>query len=142
MKKLLVSVNGVRFEVEVEVLEDDEEMSFVQQYKSPVPRINENIYSDQKNTLLKHQAAPSKPKAPAASSAAAGSNVLTAPLNGVVLEIPFKVGDSVKENDVVFVLEAMKMKTNISSPRSGVIKSIKVNVGDTIEAGQEILNYE
>ncbi|MCC6396224.1 MAG: biotin/lipoyl-binding protein, partial [Bacteroidetes bacterium] len=38
--------------------------------------------------------------------------------------------------------EAMKMKTNISSPQTGKIKAIKVKVGDKIESGQMLLTFE
>ena len=67
---------------------------------------------------------------------------MTSPINGIVLEILVKDGDSVNEHDRLFVLESMKMKTDISSPREGKINSISVKVGDNIEAGQLLLKYE
>jgi biotin carboxyl carrier protein len=72
----------------------------------------------------------------------ADKKTLTSPINGVILEIPVKEAQAVKQNDVLFVLEAMKMKTNISSPQTGKIKAIKVKVGDKIEAGQALLVFE
>ena len=72
----------------------------------------------------------------------ADKKTLASPINGIVLEIPVKEGQVVKENDVLFVLEAMKMKTNISTAATGKIKSIRVKVHDTIEAGKALLAFE
>ena len=61
---------------------------------------------------------------------------------GLVLSIDVKVGDSIAEGAPVAMLEAMKMKTNISSPQTGKIKSIKVKVSDKVEAGTVMLTFE
>ena len=45
-------------------------------------------------------------------------------------------GDSVEENDVIAVIEAMKMETEIKSTCAGTVKSIEVSQGDKVEAGQ------
>ncbi len=139
MKKLLVTVNGIKYEVEVEVIEDDDNSQIMPPYFQPQMRsATENISKSgiKTNTLF----SPAKPKAPAATHDEAG--VLKSPINGILLEINVKPGQSVAENDVLFVLESMKMKTNISSPRAGVVKSIEVKENDPIEAGQILLNYE
>ncbi|MBQ6269809.1 MAG: acetyl-CoA carboxylase biotin carboxyl carrier protein subunit, partial [Bacteroidetes bacterium] len=52
-----------------------------------------------------------------------------------------KVGDEVKAGQVVVVLEAMKMKTNISSTRDGKIASVNISVNDSVESGQVLLTY-
>jgi len=58
------------------------------------------------------------------------------------IEVPVEAGQSVSEGDTLFVLEAMKMKTNIAAPRDGKIKAVKVAAGDTVESGQELLVFE
>ena len=45
---------------------------------------------------------------------------------GFILEINVKIGQEVKENDTLLILEAMKMENVLSSPREGIIKSIAV----------------
>jgi biotin carboxyl carrier protein len=128
MKKLKVTLNGKSYEVDVEILQDDAPaMSYMPMMASPV--------------------APPMP-APAASgsgapksSTPAGGNTLTAPMNGVVIEIPAKVGDKVKTGQVVVVLEAMKMKTNIASDRDGKIAAINISPNDSVEAGQIMLTF-
>jgi biotin carboxyl carrier protein len=52
---------------------------------------------------------------------------------GKIVEIKVKVGDHVKEDDEVAILEAMKMEMPIVAPASGVIKEIRVSVGQTCE---------
>ena len=57
-----------------------------------------------------------------------------APMVGKVLEIQCKVGDKVEENQVLLMLEAMKMEIPVVAPAAGTIKEIKVAVGDTVES--------
>jgi len=58
-----------------------------------------------------------------------------APLPGLVLRIAAKPGAQVQENDVLMVLESMKMETEIFSPAAGTVQSIDVNQGDQVPAG-------
>jgi glutaconyl-CoA/methylmalonyl-CoA decarboxylase subunit gamma len=132
MKKLLVKIAGKEYEVEVEVLEDTD-ASYTTAYRAPVPRPSETF----------SPAAPApRPKAAPAPAASADSKSLTSPINGVVIEVAATEGQSVNEGDTLFVLEAMKMKTNIAAPQNGKVKSIKAAAGDTVESGQELLTFE
>lgn len=72
------------------------------------------------------------PKAPASSG---GTVNVDAPLPGLVLRIVAGEGTEVKENDVIMVLESMKMETEIFSPAAGTVQSIEVNQGDQVQAG-------
>jgi len=58
---------------------------------------------------------------------------VTAPMVGKIVDIKVKVGDQVKEDDEIAVLEAMKMEMPIVSPAAGVVKEIKVSIGQTCE---------
>lgn len=53
---------------------------------------------------------------------------------GKILRIEKKVGDKVEEDDVVIVMEAMKMEIPIVAPTSGVVKEIKVSPGEAVQA--------
>ncbi|WP_036877865.1 biotin/lipoyl-containing protein [Xylanibacter oryzae] len=64
---------------------------------------------------------------------------VSSPLPGTITEVKVKVGDTVKEGDVVIVLEAMKMQNNIEAETSGTITSISVNNGDTVMEGAALL---
>jgi len=49
------------------------------------------------------------------------------------------VGQSVAEGEVLIILEAMKMETEVGAPKSGSIKSIKVAEGNAVAVGDELL---
>lgn len=85
--------------------------------------------------------APAAAPAAASKPVAAGSEVVKAPIPGVIQEINFKDGDTVKKGDVLFVLEAMKMKNNIVANRAGKIASVNVSKGDSVTHGQVLLSY-
>jgi len=62
------------------------------------------------------------------------ATTVTAPMVGKVLEVQCKVGDKVQEDDIIILLEAMKMEIPVVAPVSGVVKEIKVATGATVEA--------
>ncbi|RAR47308.1 acetyl-CoA carboxylase biotin carboxyl carrier protein subunit [Flavobacterium lacus] len=69
-------------------------------------------------------------------------NAIKAPMPGLILEINVSVGQEVKKNDNLLILEAMKMENSFSSPRDGIIKSIAVSKGDAVDKGQLLIEFE
>lgn len=69
-------------------------------------------------------------------------NAIKAPMPGLILEINVSVGQEVKENDPLLILEAMKMENSFLSPRDGVIKSIAVEKGNAVDKGQLLIEFE
>ena len=67
---------------------------------------------------------------------------ISAPMPGSIVEILVKVGDEVKENDEVIILEAMKMENPIFAPSDGTVKEIKVQEKDSVEADQILMVLE
>lgn len=67
---------------------------------------------------------------------------LVAPMPGKVLSVKVNVGDSVKANDVVILLEAMKMENEIIAAKDGKIMEISVKPGDSVKKGQILLLIE
>lgn len=67
------------------------------------------------------------------------SHEILSPLPGSVFKMNVKVGDNVNEGDVVLVLEAMKMETEVKSQFSGSVKEVRANVGDTVENNQVLV---
>lgn len=65
-----------------------------------------------------------------------------APMVGKVLKLEKQPGERVEEDDVVLVLEAMKMEIPVVAPVSGVVKEIKVVPGQAVEAEQELALIE
>jgi biotin carboxyl carrier protein len=132
MKKLKISVNGKPYIVDVEILEDDENMG-------GMPNAAQN-YQPAYVAPVEQVQRPAAPKKPAPM---AGAYVdLEAPMNGVVVEIFVKPGDTVVVGQLCVALEVMKMKTNVNSPINGVIKSIETKIGEQVELGQALLTFE
>lgn len=69
-------------------------------------------------------------------------NLIKAPMPGLILDISVKVGDIVKEDHPLLILEAMKMENSITSPRDGVIKTIAVKKGDAVDKNQLLIEFE
>ncbi len=65
-----------------------------------------------------------------------------APMVGKILKIEREAGSPVEENDVVIVMEAMKMEIPVVAPVSGNVKEIKVTVGQAVEAGDTLAEIE
>ena len=65
-----------------------------------------------------------------------GTLRITAPMTGLVVDVPRKVGDHVESGDVVLVIESMKMDNELRSPTAGTISSVDVAPGDRVKAGQ------
>lgn len=133
MKKLRVTVNGVTYDVEVEVLEDDDDMahsgpSFPPSAPHPSPLVSPTPAVSPRQSSRK--------------SSGSEGNELTSPIAGVIEAVNVSVGSVVKENDPLIVIEAMKMHTNISSPVSGKVKEILVKPGDAVLQGQVLLTFE
>ena len=59
-----------------------------------------------------------------------------AEIAGSVFKIEKDVGDSIETEDVLLILESMKMEIPVEAPISGRIAEIRVNEGDTVEEGQ------
>jgi pyruvate carboxylase subunit B len=62
----------------------------------------------------------------------AEETVITAPMPGIIIRYEVKVGDEVKANDVILILEAMKMANAITTPGGGRVKAIKFAAGDKV----------
>jgi biotin carboxyl carrier protein len=60
---------------------------------------------------------------------------------GVILELSVAVGDAVERGQPIAVLEAMKMKNSIKSPRAGTIAEVCVAVGQAVGHGDPIVRF-
>jgi len=64
---------------------------------------------------------------------------LNAPLAGNIFKVLVSEGSQVQEGDVVIVMEAMKMETEVRAAASGTITSINVSEGDSVSTGDVLL---
>jgi len=65
--------------------------------------------------------------------------LLLAPLAGNIFKVDVSVGQKVAEGEVLIILEAMKMETEVKAPKAGTIRSIKVAEGNAVAVGDELL---
>lgn len=64
---------------------------------------------------------------------------VVAPMQGMILKLKAKPGQSVKKGDVIVVLEAMKMQNDIFAPNDGIVREIFVAEGSTVGAGTVLM---
>ncbi|GGC07862.1 oxaloacetate decarboxylase [Marinobacterium zhoushanense] len=80
------------------------------------------------------------PAAAAAPAPAAGSGEeVPAPLAGNIWKVLVSAGESVQEGDVLVILEAMKMETEVRAARAGHIVSVDVKEGDAVQVGDSLV---
>ena len=115
-----VNVNGTAYDVEVS---PEGAVDSIQPARAPA-------------SVSAPAAAPVPSAAPAP---AATGEALPSPLSGTVRVVRVQPGQAIAAGDVVLVLEAMKMETNVSAPRSGRVVSIAVQEGGQVRKGDPLL---
>ncbi|HKI35712.1 MAG TPA: biotin/lipoyl-containing protein [Gemmataceae bacterium] len=127
--KLKITVDGKVYEVDVDVFEPE---PLGPAYVPPV------------GTVRVPAAAPPlpSPRAGAPTPVADEGKVCRSPIAGTVAKVPIQVGQLIKVNDVLMVLEAMKMETVITAPITGKVAKINANVGDFVQGGQVLVDFE
>lgn len=128
--KYTVTVNGKVFEVEVEKAGG---RSLSRASSAPVARASAPVAP-----VAPTPAAPVAPAAPVS----AGENTVMSPMPGSIFDIKVKPGDAVKSGQVVVILEAMKMETEIVAPADGVVDAILVAKGDTVETDTPLVTLK
>ncbi len=135
--KLKITVHGVAYDVDVEVLDAKDEMRAVQPAPLPaaLPTSNDSPPAGQS----------SAPTAPAAARPAVpqggGAGSVTSPIAGTVLEVKCKPGDNVVKGQALLIIEAMKMETTIAAPVAGTVKSVAVAAGDAVRESQSLVEF-
>ena len=130
--KLKITVHGVAYEVDVEILDPGE--GFVAPALPQVVPLARNGASEPTPAA--------RPRSLTPAAAAGSEHAVASPIAGTVLEVKCRTGESVSANQVLLVLEAMKMKTSITAPTAGRIKAVPVAAGDTVREGQTLVELE
>lgn len=89
--------------------------------------------------LTNVQAVANSVPAPQKDTSTSAAQTLSSPLAGNIFKVLVKDGDSVNTGDVVIIMEAMKMETEIRASVSGVISNISTKEGDAVQTGQPLL---
>ena len=120
MRNFLVNVNGTQYEVAVEEIDGK---------AAPAAK-------------PAAAAAPAPVKAAPVAAAPAGGAKVTAPMPGTILGVNVKDGDVVKAGQPLFVLEAMKMESDICAPVSGTVRGVSVSKGQSVDPGAYLCSIE
>ena len=123
--KYKVTLNGRTYEVEVEA----GKAMLLDEYAAVAP-------------VAPAAAAPVAAAAPAAAPAPAaagvtvsGGTTVSAPMPGNILKVAVQAGQTVKEGDLLVVLEAMKMENEIFAPKAGTVAAVNVTKGQSVDTG-------
>jgi methylmalonyl-CoA carboxyltransferase 1.3S subunit len=120
--KLQITIDGKAYAVDVEVLEDDENFEPASNATRPAsPAAHPQIHGGAWDAEAK---------------------VCRSPLMGLVIKINVKPGQTVLAGELLIVLEAMKMETNVTAPRAGTVKSVHVAPGDSAKVNQILVELE
>lgn len=64
------------------------------------------------------------------------------PVAGLVIKVNAQPGQHVEAGELILVLEAMKMETNVTAQHSGIVKSVRVAPGDSAKMNQVLVEFE
>ena len=120
--KLQITIDGRAYKVDVEVLEDEE--------SAAAP------------SYAQHRTAHSQMGIPNHGDFwDADEKVCYSPVTGLAIKVNVKSGDSVGAGELMLVLEAMKMETNVTAPHAGTIKCVHIEPGDSVKLKQVLVEF-
>lgn len=111
MKKYVVTVNGISYEVEVEEMTDGTHV-----VEKIEPQRNQESQIETRKVVEKTE--------------------ISAPMPGNILKVLVKVGEKVNSGDTLMILEALKMENEILAPSNGEVSSINVKEGQAVDTGE------
>ncbi|MBQ3138508.1 MAG: biotin/lipoyl-binding protein [Clostridia bacterium] len=128
--KYKVTLNGKTYEVEVEkskaiLLDEYEALAPAPVAAAPV--------------AAAPAAAPATAPAPAAPVNLAAGETVAAPMPGNILRIDVNQGDTVKEGQLLVILEAMKMENEIVAPKDGTVAQVVTSKGAVVDTGAPLV---
>ena len=124
--KLRITIGGTVYDAEVEVL--DEEDVAAPYVAPPTP-----VYVP---------AVSASPSSGAALNNDSSDGICRSPVTGLVIRVPVAPGQSVEAGELLLVLEAMKMETQVTAPRAGTVRKVHVEPGNSVKVGQVLVELE
>lgn len=145
MKRYYVTVNGKRYEVEVEEVKGNFEPKPMEAQMASAPVAQNAQPAVQAPTpapapVAVVEAAPAQEaskasQTPASSGSLDDGEKIECPMPGTIVGVNVKNGDTVKKGEVMFILEAMKMENEIMAPRDCKMLSVNVSKGASVNTG-------
>jgi len=142
--KYVATINGKKYEVEVEKLEAYKSLDRNGVAAPAAPVLPASAPVQRPAAPAPVAPAPAPAPAPAAApapavAAPAGATTVEAPMPGKILNIKVSEGQAVKFGEVVVIMEAMKMETEIVAPADGTVSKILVKAGDSVDTGAALV---
>lgn len=101
-----------------------------------------HIFSSSSHYVITHHPSPLEGIEGPQSLSSSGTGTLVSPMPATVIEVKVKKGDKVKENQVLCVLESMKMEINLRAERDGVVGEVRAEKGKGVEEGEILVLLE
>lgn len=128
--KLRITIDGQIYDVDVEILEDEEsEHPYVPYTPAPVS------YSPPPISFTPTPAS-------VVDTSSDDGRACRSPVAGLVIQVNVEPGQQVQSNDVLMVLEAMKMENQVTATHPGRVKSVNVVPGNSVKVHQVLLEFE
>lgn len=137
--KYVATINGKKYEVEVEKLEAYKSLDRNGVAAPAAPVLPASAPVQRPAAPAPVAAAPAPAPVPAPAAAPAGATTVEAPMPGKILNIKVSEGQAVKFGEVVVIMEAMKMETEIVAPADGTVSKILVKAGDSVDTGAALV---
>ena len=127
--KLRITIDGKAYEAEVEILEASESAPEYPPYPpAPAAYVPAEI--------------PAPLTASQIAEAEGNGKECRSPVTGMVIRVEAMPGQAVEANQVVMVLESMKMEMEITAPQAAVVKSVSVIPGSSVKVNQLLVEFE
>jgi methylmalonyl-CoA carboxyltransferase small subunit len=128
--RLRITIDGKIYEAEVEILEAEDDGPAHPDYAPmpagyPPPPVS---------------ASPAPPYASGGNGDSA--TICHSPVTGLVIKVNAQAGQTVQPGDLLLVLEAMKMETQVTATHPGIVKCVHVAPGNSVKVQQILLEYE
>jgi biotin carboxyl carrier protein len=127
--KLRITIDGKTYDAEVEILEEVESGPPFQPYPPvavPYPPASVSASPGQAEGI----------------DNGAGDKVCRSPVTGLVIKVNVEPGQQVQPNDLLLVLEAMKMETRVTATHARTVKSVNVAAGNPVRLRQPLIEFE
>jgi len=127
--KLRITIDGKTYDAEVEILEEEETGPPFQSYPPaalPYPPASVSASPGRTNEI----------------DSDASDKVCRSPVTGLVIKVNVEPGQEVQPNELLLVLEAMKMETRVTATHARTVKSVNVTPGNPVRLHQALIEFE
>ena len=127
--KLRITIEGKTYEAEVEIVDAGESAPEYPAYPPVAPSFVPTSLPEPQSPMP-------------ADAGAVNGRECRSPVTGMVIKVNVEPGQTVQVNEVLVVLESMKMEMQIAASEAGVVKSVLVSQGSSVKADQVMVEFQ